>query len=73
MTPTVKDVANSIIESVRVDGAKIETSVCKRWRENHDNCKGCPSEEKCKEFALRAIQLVEHLLEQLEKEAQRDG
>lgn len=43
----------SFHESLKPEGALMDTLHCKEWRSTHENCSGCSSEKPCKEWVNR--------------------
>lgn len=41
---------------------KMGSELCREWRRTHTNCKGCPSSNACREWALRAMQYTTQTL-----------
>lgn len=48
----------SFHESLKPEGALMDTLHCKEWRATHENCGGCVSGKACAEWVNRVAEFV---------------
>ena len=47
---------NKIFQVLKEDlDIKMDSVMCRLWKETHENCRGCPSEKGCKEHLARIM------------------